>query len=63
VVDLSCVFGGAEIRVPPEWDVRNNVVAVFGGVSDQRSGTRPAASGPALVIEGLAMFGGVEIKG
>ncbi len=60
-IDVFALMGGAEIFVPRDWDVTVRVVSLMGGVSDKR---RPATA-PAtkhLIIQGLAVMGGVEIK-
>ena len=62
VLDLTCMFGGAEIRVPAGWNIRNDIVAIFGGTDDKRS-TAAATGGPVqLSIQGLALFGGLVIR-
>ena len=61
VVDVFALMGGTEIFVPRDWDVTVRVVSLMGGCSDKR---RPA-TGPAtrhLIIQGMAVMGGVEIK-
>jgi predicted membrane protein len=61
VIDVFALMGGTEIFVPRDWDVTVRVVSLMGGCSDKR---RPA-TGPAtrhLVIRGMAVMGGVEIK-
>ena len=63
VIEVVAVFGGVKIIVPPAWEVKSELTAVFGGVDDKR------ALGPSndhlkkiLIINGLALFGGVEIR-
>jgi Domain of unknown function (DUF5668) len=61
-VDLFVLFGGGEIRVPEGWEVQTPLTSIAGGVGDK---TRPpSASGPRprLVLTGLVLFGGVEIR-
>jgi hypothetical protein len=61
VIDVFALMGGTEIFVPRDWDVTVRVVSLMGGCSDKR---RPATS-PAtrhLIIQGMAVMGGVEIK-
>ena len=60
-VDVFAMMGGIEIRVPRDWDVTSDVVALMGACVDKRS---PAAtrSGKHLVVRGYAVMGGVEIK-
>jgi hypothetical protein len=60
-IDVFALMGGAEILVPRDWDVTVRVVSLMGGISDKR---RPATA-PAtkhLIIQGMAVMGGVEIK-
>ena len=71
-IDVTVVMGGAEIRVPPEWTVRLDALAIMGGASDSRKKKGAVADrtsdlvpddSPHLVITGLVLMGGVEIKG
>jgi predicted membrane protein len=61
VIDLFVLWGGIEIRVPEDWTVVSKVVPVMAGVEDK---TRPpqGATAHRLVLRGLALMGGVEIK-
>ena len=61
-IDVTCVFGGAEIRVPDTWLVRNDALALFGGVSDERRGSTEQTTTPQLTVRGTVLFGGVSIK-
>jgi predicted membrane protein len=65
IIDSVSVFGGCGFKVPPDWTVKNEVTAVFGGFSDKR-GASPhhvnADPSKTLVIKGFTAFGGVEIK-
>ncbi|MBI2872425.1 MAG: hypothetical protein HYY00_04455 [Chloroflexi bacterium] len=62
VMDVTCVFGGVELRVPQEWGVRLDVFPLFGGTSDKRKESPPNQDQPHLVVRGLALFGAVEVK-
>ena len=63
VVDATCLFGGAEILIPATRDVRNEVMGLFGGSSHTPTSTAaPVESGPRIVVQGVAMFGGVDIR-
>ena len=61
IVDLFCLWGGIEIRVPEDWTVVSQIVPLMGGVDDK---TRPpqTASAHRLTLRGMALMGGVEIK-
>lgn len=60
VIDVFIVMGGLEIRVPPDWVVSNQVVAVMGGASDRSTGTKDAKN--RLIIKGFVLMGGIEVK-
>lgn len=65
VIDSVSIFGGCGFKVPPEWTVKNEVTAVFGGFSDKRgSSYHQVNSDPSktLIIKGFTAFGGIEIK-
>jgi len=68
VIDAFIVMGGGEIFVPPGWDVVTPIVPILGGVDDQRLAPLPGAdaaagsAAPRLVLRGLLMMGGLEIK-
>jgi predicted membrane protein len=61
VVDVFAMWGGIEIRVPPDWRVSNQVTAIMGGVDDKSVATADAKT--RLVVRGFVLMGGVEIKG
>jgi predicted membrane protein len=60
-IDLFAMWGGIEIRVPEDWMVDSQVIPLLGGVDDK---TRPPTtpSPHRLVLRGMALMGGVEIK-
>ena len=64
VIDVVVIFGGTEIIVPRDWNVRTNVTPLFGGFSNKgrRDASQPLDTTRSLVIKGLALFGGGEIK-
>jgi predicted membrane protein len=63
VVDAFTMWGGIEIRVPPDWRVVSEVVPLLGGFEDN---TKPSADPGAiqnrLTIRGVAIMGGIEVK-
>jgi len=65
VINANCAFGGIELRVPKDWTVTCQGMALFGGFED-KSEPPPAANPPTppkrLIVKGFAVFGGVEIK-
>lgn len=64
VIDIFAMFGGCTVIVPSDWDVRVEVSAVLGGVSDKRMPTTNYIVEPKkeLVIKGMVALGGCEIK-
>ena len=62
VLEVHNVFGGTKLIIPANWDVRNEVTAIFGGIDDKRSmnaGTPDA--GKTLILKGVCIFGGIEV--
>ena len=69
VLDIFTAMGGGEIFVPTTWTVATPIVPVMGGIDDKRIAPLPGAldgiSGkpaPRLVLRGLLLMGGIEIK-
>lgn len=71
VVDVLLILGGCELFVPPEWVVSAPLIAILGGVDDQRL-VAPAsivdaavdrlAPPPRLVLRGFVMLGGITVR-
>lgn len=64
IVETICVFGGVTLFVPSDWEVHVEVVSILGGFSDKRSFVRASVgeSKRVLVVKGVCVFGGGEIK-
>ena len=60
VFDCFAMWGGIEIRVPEDWAVENRGVAFMGAFEDKTR--RPSEPKGRLVLTGLAIMGGVEVK-
>ncbi len=62
-LDVVTLFGGAKIIVPEDWNVKIEVVSIFGGFEDKRSLSviSRSGSGKIVVIKGSCIFGGGEI--
>lgn len=59
-IDVFACMGGIEIRVPHDWTVSNKVFPLMGGAEDN---TKQTPSGKKhLVLRGVALMGGVEVK-
>jgi hypothetical protein len=60
VIEVFALMGSIDITVPPDWAVVNQAIVLMGGVTDRSTGAQGAAN--TLVIRGVVMMGGVEIK-
>jgi len=61
-LEINNVFGGTKIIVPSNWDIKNEMTAVFGGIEDKRT-VAPVVTdaGKSLVLHGTCVFGGIEV--
>jgi predicted membrane protein len=61
VLDVFAWWGGIEITIPDDWTVVCEVTALLGGFEDR---TRPpiGAATTRLVVRGMVVMGGVEVK-
>lgn len=62
VLDIVSIFGSVKIIVPAEWEVRVNLVHIFGGTDDKRAAPTLPDSKKVLTLTSTAMFGGVDIR-
>jgi predicted membrane protein len=64
VLEASAIFGGGEIRVPETWLVSLQGAGIFGAYEDKTRHFQPDPSKPTktLIIKGVALFGGIEVK-
>lgn len=65
-LNVFFMFGGSEIIVPSDWNVVIEATPIFGGFSDERYVSKDLQSientDSVLIIKGLVIFGGAEIK-
>jgi predicted membrane protein len=63
VLDITQLFGGTKLIIPPHWDLKSDMAAIFGGIEDKRplQGT-VADMNKVLVLRGTSIFGGIDIK-
>lgn len=63
-LEILAMFGGSTIFVPSDWEVRLDVISIFGGYSDNRKFLTKNSETPTnvLIVKGLVLFGGGEIK-
>ena len=65
VLHANAIFGGIEIRVPETWFVAARGQGIFGGYTDSTRYNPPVDPDKpkkTLIVMGMAMFGGVEIR-
>lgn len=62
VINASSIFGGIEIYVPENVEVKIKSSSIFGGVSDKRKNISRDEKNKTLYINATCIFGGVEIK-
>jgi predicted membrane protein len=60
-IDTFTFWGGIEIKVPEDWEVQVKGVAILGGYGDETR-TIEGDGHKVLVVTGVAIMGGVEIK-
>lgn len=63
-IEITAVFGGTTLIVPPDWNVELDVLPIFGGFGDKRmkDPNKKIQEGRKLLIKGIVLFGGGEIK-
>ena len=63
MIDVANIFGGTKLTVPEDWNVKIEVVSIFGGFDDKRSASVIArtGNGKIVVIKGTCIFGGGEV--
>ncbi len=59
-IEFSVMMGGAQIYVPADWNVVNNITSIMGGVEVSGEDTKTDPN-KTLILEGSALMGGVEI--
>ena len=61
VIDVFAMWGGIELKVPEDWSISGRVTPILGGYEDKTHPPRDGAT-QRLVIRGLVIMGGIEIK-
>ncbi len=64
-LELIAVFGGSKLLIPRGWNVKTEVVSIFGGFDDKRtfiSSNDVEDSQKTLIIKGYTIFGGGELR-
>ncbi len=60
-LEVFCLLGGIEVRVPRDWVVKSQVNAMLGS-AEIKANTETSKKAPILVITGEVTLGGVEVK-
>lgn len=62
-IDVSVVFGGVKLILPPHWDLVIQTTNIAGGIDDKRRKEGPVVENPkTLILTGSVIFGGLEVK-
>ena len=61
VINACCIFGGIDILLPDNVNIKVSSSSIFGGISDKNHKNR-AENAVTLYINGTCMFGGMDIK-
>ncbi len=63
ILDVVTIFGGTKIIVPEDWNIYPDAVSILGNISDKRAvKISNNSSNKSLIIKGVIILGGVEIK-
>ncbi|HXH99176.1 MAG TPA: DUF5668 domain-containing protein [Sphingobacteriaceae bacterium] len=62
VFEVTQIFGGTKIILPPHWIVQSEMAAIFGGIEDKRPQQMASeVSEKIIIIKGTSIFGGISI--
>ena len=63
VMEITQVFGGTKLIIPPHWHVISNVSSIFAAVDDKRMRhTATITNEKVLIIKGASIFAGIDIR-
>ena len=65
VIDCTCVVGSISFKVPPDWTIKNEVTAILGAFTDQRSDSFLKVNTDttkAIIVTGTVVLGGIVVK-
>ncbi len=62
VINVCAVFGGVDIIVPDNVNVKISSTSIFGGMDDERKSKNITPESPTLYVTGTCIFGGTDIK-
>jgi predicted membrane protein len=63
-LEVSQVFGGTKLIIPPNWKLRSEIETVMGSVEDKRPIPPPNLNeeDKVLILKGSVVMGGIDIK-
>jgi predicted membrane protein len=61
-LEIVNIFGGTTLFIPPHWQIRSEAAAIFGAIEDKRRVPAAVQTDKVLIIEGMVLFGGIDIK-
>lgn len=61
ILEMTAIFGGSTLVVPNDWNIKVEVVNIFGGFTDKRNHLNVDYN-KTLIIKGASIFGGGELK-
>jgi hypothetical protein len=61
-IEMTQIFSGAKLIIPPHWQIRSEMIAIFGGIEDKRPPRAHYDENKVLILNGTTFFGGLEIK-
>ncbi len=64
VLEITQVFGGTKLIVPPHWDIKSEMTVVLGDIEDRRLANKETAVDPekVLLLKGSTVLGGIDIR-
>lgn len=61
-IDIVCIFGGADLKVPEGWKVKVTGVPIFGGWGNKTTMKNNTDQAVDLEISCVTIFGGMDVK-
>ena len=61
-INVVAIFGGVDIIVPEGINVEVSGAGIFGAFEGKKRSSRPVPGAPTVKVQGVAFFGGVEVK-
>lgn len=63
VIHTATAFGGVKVIAPAHWNIKSEVLCIFGGLDDKRPQAKEGLdTSKTVVLKGTCIFGGIDIK-